>query len=222
MCVALALTLSGRRAVAGVALALSALIKPFALVISPALWRPWDWRMPLAFVATAVACYLPYLGVGARVLGYSQGYADEEGYRDGRGFFLVRVLRWLELPSPNGIVYMLAALAVLAALAALVALRPRPKSGVAASTPILLATTFTVLLSPHYAWYFAWVLPFLCRYVYVPLLYVTLASFAFYVSQVIGYYSDFRAGIVLYGGFVILAVVDLSSRSRQSSVGRTA
>jgi alpha-1,6-mannosyltransferase len=93
MCIAFWLTLSNRRLLAGAALALSALVKPFALVISPALWRPWDWRMPVAFVATAVACYLPYLGVGAKVLGYAGGYGDEEGYRDGRGFFLVRLLR---------------------------------------------------------------------------------------------------------------------------------
>jgi alpha-1,6-mannosyltransferase len=103
-----------------------------------------------------------------------------------------------------------------------VALRPRPKSGVETTAPILLATAFTVLVSPHYAWYFAWVLPFLCRYVYVPLLYVTLASFAFYLSEVVGYYADFRAGIALYGGFVILAAVDLWSRSRPSSVRRPA
>ena len=102
MCVAMYLTLSNRRIVAGIALALSALVKPFALVIAPALWRRWDWRMPVAFVATAAACYLPYVGAGWKVLGFAEGYGAEEGYKDGWGFFPVAFMRALRLPALGG------------------------------------------------------------------------------------------------------------------------
>ncbi len=221
MCIAMLLALDGRRALAGIALAMSALIKPFALVITPALWRRWDFRMPLAFVAMVVVCYLPYLGVGKKVFGFLGAYGDEEGYGDGWGFFPVALLRALGLPSPNGFVYLLVALAILAALAARIALRP-PRDKGEPEAEILLASAFILLVSPHYAWYFAWMLPLLCRVVYVPLLYVTLASFVFYLDEVIGAGAYFKAGLVLYGGFAVLAVIDLMTRSRQSLVRRPA
>jgi hypothetical protein len=221
MCLAMLLALNGRRAVAGVALAASALIKPFGLVVAPAMWRRWDFRMPLAFIVTAVVCYLPYLGAGAKVFGFLGGYGDEEGYRDGRGFFPVALLRALGLPSPNGLVYLLAAVAILAALAAIVALR-RPHDQGEPEAAVLLATVFTLLVSPHYAWYFAWMLPLLCRVVYVPLLYVTLASFVFYLDEIIGASAYFKAGLVLYGGFAALAVIDLMTRLKPSPVRRPA
>ena len=59
------------RAVAGaVAVALAALVKPYAVVALPAFWRPWDWRVPLAVAAAVALCYLPYLGAGRGVLGF--------------------------------------------------------------------------------------------------------------------------------------------------------
>lgn len=211
MCLAVLATASGRRLVAGAALAASALVKPFTLVISPALWRKWDWRMPLAFAATLLACYLPYLGVGSGVFGYLGGYGDEEGYNDGVGFFLVALLRALGLPSPTGLAFGLLALAILAALAVTVVLR-RSSQSVESAAPILLGSSFFLLMSPHYPWYFAWVLPFLCRTVYLPLLYVTLASFVFYLPGIVGAGAYFKGGMVLYGGFGLLAAIDLRSR----------
>src|SRR5712691_2184144 len=94
-----------RRVLAGLALAAGTLVKPFAVVIAPALWRRWDWRMPTAFVATIIACYLPYLSAGWGVLGSFDGYGEEQGYRDGSGFFLVILLRALGLPSPGALAF---------------------------------------------------------------------------------------------------------------------
>jgi alpha-1,6-mannosyltransferase len=222
MCLGVLLALCDRRWAAGATLALSVLIKPFALVITPALWRRWDWRMPVAFVATAALCYLPYLGAGAKLLGFLGGYRDEEGYRDGWGFFPVALLQALGLPAPSGTVYVLIALVALAALAAAVTLRQRPTAEIAPEAAVLLATTFILLVSPHYAWYFAWVLPLLCRVVYAPLIYVTLASFAFYLDEIIGEGAYLKAGLVLYGGFMVLAVIDLMTRQKQSPVRRPA
>jgi alpha-1,6-mannosyltransferase len=221
MCLGALFALGDRRLLAGAALALSALVKPFALVLAPALWRRWDWRMPVAFAVTAALCYLPYLGAGWKVLGFLGGYGDEEGYQAGWGFFPVALLEALGLPAPGGTIYGLVALAVLAALAAAVAFNQR-NAEIAPEASVLLATVFILLISPHYAWYFAWVLPLLCRVVYLPLVYMTLASFAFYLDEIIGAGAYFKAGLVLYGGFAILAVIDLMTRFKQTPVRRPA
>src|SRR5258708_17097468 len=49
----------------GVALACAALVKFFPAVIFPALYRRWDWKMPVAAAATVIVAYLPFLGAGA-------------------------------------------------------------------------------------------------------------------------------------------------------------
>src|SRR5262249_1178313 len=89
LCLALLATARKRPIITGAALALSVLVKPFALIIAPALWRKWDFRMPVAFALALVASYIPYLSVGERVLGFLGGYGDEEGYLEGGGFFVV-------------------------------------------------------------------------------------------------------------------------------------
>ena len=211
-----------RRALAGLALAAGALVKPFALLVGPAIWRRWDWRLPVAFVVTFVVCYLPYLSVGSRVVGYVAGYGYEQGYAaDGEGFFLVSLLRRLGLPAPDGIAFALFA-AVVLALAAL-AVVVRAKSADAAPALVLpLAAVFLVLLSPHYPWYFAFLLPFLCRAPYAPLLYVTLAAFIFYLPAIRDFDDYLTAGLWLYGGAAVLAVADLVVRSRPLPIGRPA
>jgi alpha-1,6-mannosyltransferase len=210
-----------RRVLTGIALAAGILVKPFALLIAPALWRRWDWRLPAAFVATIIACYLPYLSVGTGVLGYLGGYGDEQGYLDGSGFFLVDVLDHLDLPSPEGPAFAIFAAAGLVAVALAVAFRAEPNNaGPAVFLP--LASVFLLLVSPHYAWYFAWVLPLLCRVPYVPLLYVTLASFIFYLPPIKDSDDFFTAGLWLYGGFALLAVADLAVRSRPLPIRRPA
>jgi hypothetical protein len=58
---ALALLARQRRmpALAGVSIALGTLVKFFPLVIAPAIYRRWDWRMPAALGITLVVFYLP-------------------------------------------------------------------------------------------------------------------------------------------------------------------
>lgn len=210
-----------RRVLTGLALAAGTLVKPFALLVAPALWRRWDWRVPAAFVATALVCYLPYLGIGSGVLGYLGGYGDEQGYIDGKGFFLVSLLRHLGLPAPGGLAFAIFAALVLAAVALAVAFRARPNdAGPAIFLP--LAAVFVVLISPHYAWYFAFLLPLLCRAPYAPLLYVTLAAFIFYLPPIKDFDDFFTAGLWLYGGFALLALADLAVRSRPFPIRRTA
>ncbi|HEV2955016.1 MAG TPA: glycosyltransferase 87 family protein [Xanthobacteraceae bacterium] len=210
-----------RRVLAGIALAAGTLIKPFVLFIGPPLWRRWDWRLPAAFVATAIVCYLPYLSVGTGVLGYlGGGYQDEQGYLTGSGFFLVSLLRHLGLPAPGGVAFSAFAALVLIAIAVAIAFRKTNGAGPAIYLP--LATAAVLLVSPHYAWYFAWLLPLITRAPYAPLIYVTLASFIFYLPPIMNFDDYFTAGLWLYGGAALLALADFAVRSRPLPVRRPA
>ncbi len=223
MTLAMLAAVRDRCVLAGIALAAGTLIKPFVLLIAPPLWRRWDWRLPAAFVATAVVCYLPYLSVGSGVLGYlGGGYQDEQGYVDGSGFFLVSLLRHVGLPAPRGLAFVIFAAVVLAAVALAVVFRARPRQPDPAVF-LPLAAASVLLVSPHYAWYFAWLLPLLTRAPSVPLLYLTLAAFIFYLPAIKD--SDdwyFTAGLWLYGGCALLAVADLAVRARPLPIRRPA
>jgi hypothetical protein len=161
----LAFLTASRRApfCAGVALAVATLVKFYPAVVAPALYRRWDWRFPVAFVATLIALYLPYLGVGSGVFGFLSGYASEEGLRDGSGIFLWSFLKdWCHVPQQWVHYFPLPAALVLlgAALWTQRSSRARGPGDVAAA--LGLASVFTLLVSPHDPWYFTWLVPFLC------------------------------------------------------------
>ncbi len=168
---------------AGVALAAATLVKYYPVVAVPALYRRWSWRMPAAFVATAALLYLPYLGAGRAVLGFLPGYAQEEGLNDGSGIFLWSLARrCFALPADGLHYYLPIASGVMVASAVWVQLRQRADIGrVDTSRILLLAGVFTVLASPHNAWYFAWLVPFLCFRFSLAHLWLTAACAAIYV-----------------------------------------
>jgi hypothetical protein len=138
----------------GVALGLAALTKFYPAVVAPALYRRWDWKMPLAFAATCVLGYLPYASVGREALGFLPSYAQEEGLDTGQRFFPLVLLR-LVGPVSNS-VYLVGATLVLAAAAALVVVRSRDGDTVEVlgrRAGVLLGLALLVLC-PGYAWYF--------------------------------------------------------------------
>ena len=164
----------GKRFASGAALAAGVLTKYFPLALTPALYRRWDWRMPAAFAATALALYLPYLAAGKKIFGFLGGYAGEE-FGAGDGLYLVLVLKQLGSGA--------AALPVFAALAALILFALAGRTGFRADPekPDLhgafsIAVTSTVLFSPHYAWYFLWLVPFLCFFPRPSVFWLTLSA----------------------------------------------
>ncbi|HEY9403866.1 MAG TPA: glycosyltransferase family 87 protein [Pyrinomonadaceae bacterium] len=175
----------GRESLTGALLAAAVLVKLFPLVLLPAFYRRWSWRMPLAFCVTLAAGYVPYLSVGAgRVLGFLPGYASEEGLQSGARFFLLQLAQSLlgATRLPNS-VYVAFVLALMGALAAWCLFKRESGERDFAWRAALLATAFTVLLSPHYTWYFAWLVAFLCVVrgkALVPLLCLTVAAFMLY------------------------------------------
>ena len=185
----LALALLARRRSAligsGVALASATLVKFFPGVLLPALYKRWDWKLPLVFVIAIVVAYLPYLNVGPRgALGFLFGYARERGMESGEQFFLLSAVRKL----PLGFQVPTAAFVIFAALilGSLVvwAWRKEHKDEDFIANAMVMAVAFMLLLAPHFSWYFAWLIPFLCFIPSIPVFYLTLSSFLLYLTWI--------------------------------------
>jgi alpha-1,6-mannosyltransferase len=162
------LLVSARRIAGAVAVAAAALVKPYAVLILPAFWRPtsWrqpDWLVPLAVVATVLACYLPYLGAGWGVFGFlTAGYLTEEGLSSGEGIWLVALIQALigKVPGLTAI-YVAIAAGIMGWLALRIAFRPERSPRETVSDVILLFTAGLFLMSPNYPWYFLALVPFI-------------------------------------------------------------
>jgi len=199
----------------GVALASATLVKFFPFVLLPTLYKRWNWKMPLVFAITIVVGYLPYLGVGPRgVFGFLFGYARERGIESGEHFFLLSASRRL----PPGFyvptaVFAIFAILILACLAVWT-LRTQQHAGQDyVANALVMASTFTVLLAPHFPWYFAWLTPFLCFVPSVPVLYLTLSSFLLYLTWL--YWADtqvFEIKAAIFVPFFFLLAVTMWRR----------
>jgi alpha-1,6-mannosyltransferase len=199
---------------AGVALAAGVLVKYFPVVAGPALYKRWDWRLPLAFIATIAVLYLPYIGVGAKVFGFLGAYVSEEGLDRGLGIFLWQLLgSILALRGQAFPLYFLAAALIMAALALFVVMRAhRPPADLAGA--LLLAVAFTFLFSPHYAWYFAWLIPFLCFHPVVGVAYLTCAASYLYSAHWPPSVAD---GLLIYGPCALILLVEFALHRRRRS-----
>jgi alpha-1,6-mannosyltransferase len=203
----------------GIALAGATLIKLYPVVLFPALYRRWDWKMPTAFSTAMVLAYAPYASVGASVIGFLPGYFQEEGLQQGWGIFPLNLAAHLWGHEFTGEAYLAVAAAILVLLGMWFMFRRcADHNGYVAAT--LLALAFTVLLSPHYSWYFLWLLPMLCLQPYLPALFLTITSFLLYETQL----QDsrqilFRINALLYLPFALLVLVYWwTSRSRPTEV----
>jgi alpha-1,6-mannosyltransferase len=200
---------------AGIALGAGVLVKYVPVVAGPALYKRWDWRLPLAFIATVAVLYLPYISAGPKVFGFLGQYVGEEGIDRGAGIFLWQLLSAvLPLPAQAFVFYVVAVVLIMAVLALIVVLRQQ-SPGANLAGGMLLATAFTILFSPHYAWYFAWLVPFLCFYPVVGVIYLTCAvsylSFAHWPPTL-------SEGLVIYGPCILLLIVQLAARRRHNKM----
>jgi alpha-1,6-mannosyltransferase len=193
----------------GIALAAGVLVKYFPAVSGPALYRRWDWRLPAGFAAAIGVLYLPYLSVGTKVFGFLGGYVAEEGFEQGNGIFLWQLAGTvLPLPPHAFAYYFPLAAAVMAGLAlAVLSRRAQPRADIAAA--LMLAVAFTVLLSPHYPWYFAWLIPFVCICPRACVIYLTCAASYLHVAN---WPPSVPDGLVIYGGFALVLLGELAFR----------
>jgi alpha-1,6-mannosyltransferase len=198
---------------AGIAFGAGALVKYFSLVTAPAVYRRWDWRFPVAFVATVAMLYLPYIGAGPKVFGFLGSYISEEGLDRGSGIFLWQLFGAIvALPPQAFAVYVLGAATIMGALALFVLMRPMPGGDLAGG--MMLAVAFTLLVSPHYAWYFAWLVPFLCFCPAVGVIYLTCASGALYFAQ---WPPTVWQAIPIYVPCILILVVESAVRYRRKA-----
>jgi alpha-1,6-mannosyltransferase len=202
---------------AGIALGAGVLVKYFPIVAAPALAKRWDWRLPTAFVATIAILYLPYIGAGSKVFGFLGQYLHEEGFAQGPGIFLWQLIGAIvPLPANAFPIYLAVAAIVMAALALFVFMR-EGKPGADLGGAMLLAVTFTFLFSPHYSWYFAWLVPFLCFYPIVGVIYLTCACNSLYFAH---WPPTVSEGLVIYGPSLLMLIAEFAVRRRQRSEQR--
>ena len=163
-----------KRFASGAALAAGVLTKYFPLALTPAIYRRWDWRMPAAFIAAALALYLPYLSVGKKLSGYLGGYADEE-IGEENGLYILAILKQLGLGAVALPLFLAIGASTLFALAWRTGFRANPgKPDLLGAFTI--AICCTVLFTPHYAWYFLWLVPFLCFFPWPSVFWLTLSA----------------------------------------------
>ena len=181
--IALALLARRKRAetLTGVLIACATCVKFFPVVLFPALYLRRSWKMPLAFVATVLVAYLPYLSVGPLgVLGFLPGYASERGMLSGEQFFLLALARqFLNVPALAYLVFVVAVLAIISFWM----MKDRRSDDIGyLRNGLVMASVFMVLLAPHFSWYFIWLIPFLCFIPSIPVFYLTVASFVLYLT----------------------------------------
>ncbi|HYZ42584.1 MAG TPA: glycosyltransferase 87 family protein [Stellaceae bacterium] len=207
---ALAAATAGRRAWSGAALGAATLVKFFPLVLAPAIWRPTksnrgDWRWLAVLIGVIAAAYLPYIGVGWRVLGFLPGYVAEERFGTGGGFWLLDFARQLLPVSVT--VYLTFVAAIMGGLAIGALCRaPRPASSFRWAT--ILATTALVFASPHYPWYFIWLVALLTLTSWWPAWWLTLVAVLLYCGAKTGH-VPLWVELILYGGFAIFVGIDI-------------
>ena len=202
---------------AGLALAGATLIKLFPLVLFPALLSRRRWIIPLVFVATILVAYLPYLGVGPKaVLGYLPGYAHEQGLVSGQQFYLLNVARKLFGPGLPLIAYLIGAALIMGAIACWAIQRNRRNED-NLKPALVLTTAVTVLFAPHYSWYFAWLVPFLCFIPSLAVFYLTIASFALYGTWFGGSPDQMLfMNSIIYLPFLLVGAIELFCRKYYS------
>ena len=209
-----------RQGVAGGLLALAALVKYFPVALIPVLWRRWDWRAPVVFAVVAAALYAPYAaGAGTKVVGFLGQHLDNEGYQSGWGFHVVWMLRdfgLLSFETSAGRPYVVVALAILAGIAAW-AFFARQRDEIRAERMVLIACAFVWLTSPHYPWYFGWIVPLLCLHVSPAAVAMTLLSFLLYWPRPPGGVTWTELYFAVYYLPLLIALLHLLWQRRRAS-----
>src|SRR5262249_8572535 len=139
-----------------------------------------NFAMLAGFIATIILLYLPYWNAGSNLFGFVRGYVEEEGFvQNGARYFFLELARTV-VNVPAAIFIVIAILCMLAVTARQLLREKRDVSDVARSSVALIGT-YLLLTTPRYAWYYVWLIPFLCFVPLVGWLYLTAASVLLYL-----------------------------------------
>ena len=201
----------GRQGLTGAVLGGAILMKFLPVVVAPALWRRWGWRLPAACAAVIGALYGCYLGAGWQVLGFLPAYTTEEGLAQGSGFWLLAVLgRVVRLPHAASAVYVGLCALGLGTAALWMGFRQRVGTGGAAlrlvgsNAAILVAGTM-LAMTPHYPWYYPWMALFACLAPWRSVVFLSCAAVVLYCDP---YHETLLFPSVVFVPTLILAAVD--------------
>jgi len=160
---ALLARMDGKPVLSGTALGIATLIKLYPVALLPALYQKRDRRFPLAFGATILLGYLPYLyGAGGKVLGFLPAYFGRwEDFNVGLRYFLTLTLTPL-IASPR-LVAMLCVTALLGAIA-LYLVRKGEGQDFPWRAYVMVSAYLLLLPTSFHPWYLVWILPLLCIY----------------------------------------------------------
>ncbi len=132
------------------------------------------------FVAAIGLAYVPYWSAGRNLFAFVRGYVEEEGFvQSGSRYFLLDAVR--KLVSTPTDVFLVFAAACLIAVAVWWLLRVKRDSADVARSAIALIGTYLLLTTPRYAWYYVWLVPFLCFAPRLGWLYLSCASVLLYL-----------------------------------------
>jgi hypothetical protein len=195
----IALALLARRknaeTLTGVLLACATCVKLFPVVLFPALYMRRSWKMPLAFVATVVITYLPYLSVGPmNVMGSLPAYSSEQGLLSGRQYFLLVLARQVLHANVPTWVYFVFVAAVLGIVSLWMMWDRRGDDTRYLRNGLVIASLFMLFQAPHFSWYFTWLIPFVCFIPSIPFFYLSLANFVLYLTWL----NDTPNRVVIY------------------------
>jgi hypothetical protein len=132
------------------------------------------------FLVAALVFWLPYSGAGLRVFGFLNQYVADEGFGgQGSRYVLLELMREVVAIPTTLFVGVAATVMLLAVVRALVRVKAAPSD--LASACLTLIGTYLMITSPRYAWYYAWLLPFLCLSPRLGWLYLASASALLYL-----------------------------------------
>jgi hypothetical protein len=210
----------------GAWLGAATLTKLYPAALLPAFLEKSRWRMPVACTAVVAIGYACYASVGPAVFGFLPAFAQEEGLETGSRYFLLAFAnRTLHTVIPSVAYVVLCAVLMIGVC--LWALRQGNKPHAFIFSALVIATALNALYSPHYPWYYLWLLPYLTIVPWRPAFYlVTASTYLFGTNLGTPGEPMYRLNILLYSGFAFMLSYDLVARVKQklstSSVQSTA
>ena len=196
--------LRNRPAPTGVWLAAATLTKLYPAALFPAFFERRRWKMPAIFIAFVLAGYACYSSVGGAVFGFLPAFAQEEGLQTGDRYFLLTLANRLFHTAVPPAAYIALCGLLMAAICLWAFLRAQ-SPGAFNFAALVIATALNLFYSPHYPWYFLWLLPFLAIVPWRPAFYlVTVSTYLFGTNLGAPGEPLYHLNILLYSGFAFM------------------